>query len=112
METERLSAKNNSLQAKVFSVDRFITSDKDLSFYTGFPNASVLESTLRYLNPGKDGENINCWHSSTDDMTNVNQGIDKDAPKQGRPRQLSPRKEFVCLFVFFLNTVPSKTKGL
>ena len=53
MERERLSAKNNSLQAKVFSIDRFITSDKDLSFYTGFPNASVLESILRYLNPGK-----------------------------------------------------------
>ncbi|CAH3187847.1 unnamed protein product, partial [Porites evermanni] len=53
MEIERLSAKNNSLQAKVFSIDRFITSDKDLSFYTGFPNASVLESILRYLNPGK-----------------------------------------------------------
>ena len=113
METERLSAKNNSLQAKVFSIDRFITSDKDLSFYTGFPNASVLESTLRYLNPGKDGENINCWHSSTDDMTNVNQGIDKDAPKQGRSRQLSPRKEFVCLFVclFFFLTLCRLRQG-
>ena len=42
MEMERLSAKNNSLQAKVFSIDRFITSDKDLSFYTGFPNTSVI----------------------------------------------------------------------
>jgi len=88
MEIERLSAKNNSCQAKVFSIDRFITSDKDLSFY------SVLESILRYLNPGKEGENINYWHSSTDYMTNVNQGSDKDAPKQGRPRQLSPREEF------------------
>ena len=94
MEIERLSAKNNSLQAKVFSIDRFITSDKDLSFYTRFPNASVLESILRYLNPGKEGENINYCHSSTDDMTNVNQGSDKDAPKQGRPRQLSSREEF------------------
>ena len=94
MEIERLYGKNNSLQAKVFSIDRFITSDKDLSFYTGFPNASVLESILQYLNPGKEGENINYWHSSTDDVTNVNQGSDKDAPKQGRPRQLSPREEF------------------
>ena len=94
MEIERLSAKNNSLQAKVFSIDRFITSDKNVSFFTGFSNASVLESILRYLNPGKEGENINYWHSSTDDMTNVNQGSDKDAPKQGRPRQLSPREEF------------------
>ena len=94
MEIERLSAKHNSLQGKVFSIDRFITSDKDLSFYTGFPNASVLKSILRYLNPGKEGENINYWHSSTDDMTNVNQEGDKDAPKQGRPRQLSPREEF------------------
>ena len=59
MEIERLSAKNNSLQAKVFSIDRFITSDKNVSFFTGFSNASVLESILRYLNPGKEGENIN-----------------------------------------------------
>ena len=66
MEIERLSA----------SIDRFITSVKDLSFYTRFPN----EGILRYLNPGKEGENINYWHSSTDDMTNVNQGSDKDAP--------------------------------
>ena len=96
MEIERLSAKNNSLQLKVFSIDRFITSDiRHTSFYTGFPNASVLESILRYLNPGKEGENINYWHSSTDDMTNVNQGSDKDAPKQGRPRQLSTREEFL-----------------
>ena len=93
MEIERLSAKNNSLQAKVFSIDRFITSDKDLSFYTGFPNASVLESILRYLNPGKGVVNINYWHSSTDDTKNVNQEGDKDAPKQGGPRQLSPREE-------------------
>ena len=95
MEIEWLSAKNNSLQAKVFTIHRFITSDKDLSFYTRFPNASILESMLQYLNPGKEGENTNYWHSSTDDMTNVNQGSDKDAPKQGRPRQLSPREEFV-----------------
>ena len=53
MEIERLSAKNNSFQAKVFRIDRFTTSDEDLSFYTGFPNACVLESILRYLNPGK-----------------------------------------------------------
>ena len=64
MEIERLSAKNNSFQAKVFSLDRFITSDKDLFYFTGFPNASVLESILRYLNPGKEGENINYRHSS------------------------------------------------
>ena len=53
MEIERLSAKNNSFQAEVFSIDRFITSDKDLFYFTRFPNASVLESILRYLNPGK-----------------------------------------------------------
>ena len=53
MEIERLSAKNNSFQAEVFSLDRFITSDKDLFYFTRFPNASVLESILRYLNPGK-----------------------------------------------------------
>ena len=47
-----------------------------------------------FFGKGKEGENINYWHSSTDDMANVNQGSDKDAPKQGRPRQLSPRDVF------------------
>lgn len=48
-EIEQLTSNNNQLQAKVFSIDRFIKSDKDLSFYTGFPNGDVLESVLRYL---------------------------------------------------------------
>ena len=39
MEIERLSAKINSFQAKVFSLDRFITSDKDLFYFTGLPKA-------------------------------------------------------------------------
>ena len=37
MEIERLSAKNNSFQAEVFSIDRFITSDKDCSTLPDFP---------------------------------------------------------------------------
>ena len=94
MKIEQLSAKNNSLQAKVFSIDRFMKSDKALSFYTGFPNATVLESVLQYLNPGKDGENMNYWHSPSDDVTNMNQRSDEDSPKQGRPRQLSTKEEF------------------
>ena len=56
METEQLSVKNNSLQAKVFSIDKFIKSGTELSIYTRFPNASVLESVIQYLNPGKGGE--------------------------------------------------------
>ena len=37
MEIEWLSAKNNSLQVKVFSIDRFITSDKDCRSIPDFP---------------------------------------------------------------------------
>jgi len=33
-EIEQLTSNNNQLQAKVFSINRFIKSDKDLSFYT------------------------------------------------------------------------------
>jgi len=86
-EREKLTSNNIQLQAKVFSIDRFIKSDKDLSFYTGFPNGNVLESVLRYLDPGKEGESINYWHSPSHDSTNVNQRRQEDAPKQGRPRQ-------------------------
>ena len=77
MEIEQLSAKNNSLQAKVFSIDRFMKSDKAFSFYTGFPSASILGSVLQYLNPGKDGENMNYWHSPSDDVTLWNTMADR-----------------------------------
>ena len=54
-EIQKLVSKNDLilLLSKVFSIYRFMKSDKDLSFYTGFPNGDIFKSVLRYLNPGK-----------------------------------------------------------
>ena len=32
--------------------------DKDICFYTGFPNREVYKAVLTYLNPGPNGENL------------------------------------------------------
>jgi len=91
-EVEELTHRIGVLQARVFTIDSF-QSNKDVTFYTGFPSRTVFESVFEFLDLGKKGENINYWHSD-DSATDNNQRCDKDAPKQGRPRQLYPKEEF------------------
>ena len=81
-------------------MDRF-ESDKDVTFYTGFPTRIVFESVFEFLDPGNKGENINYWHSDASTTVN-NQRCDEDAPKQGRPRQLNPKEFFLTLGKTFL----------
>ena len=78
------------LEERVFTIDRF-ESDKDVTFYTGFPNTIVFESVFEFLGPENKGENISCCHSD-DSATVNNHRCDEDAPKQGRPRQLNPKE--------------------
>jgi len=92
LEVEELTHRISVLKARVFTIDRF-ESDKDVTFYTGFPNRIVFESVFEFLDPGNKGENISYWHSD-DSATVNNQRCDEDAPKQGRPRQLNPKEEF------------------
>ena len=44
--------RNATLEARVFSVNRFLESDKDVNFYTGFPGRFVFEKLyeLQYVN--------------------------------------------------------------
>ena len=51
LEIEELTRRNAALQARVFSVDRFLESDKDVNFYTGFPGRFVFEKLceLQYI---------------------------------------------------------------
>lgn len=58
-EVEELKRRNDSLQSRVFCIEKFLPSEKDVAFYTGFPNKNVLESVFAFLDPGKKGENIN-----------------------------------------------------
>ena len=92
-QVEELAHQNSVLQARVFNADRFI-SDKDVTFYTGFPSRTVFECVFESLDPGNNGENIIYWHSKSDDSDAVNTSYDEDAPKQGRPRRLNPKAEF------------------
>ena len=88
---EKLSHRISVLEARVFTIDRF-ESDKDVTFYTGFPNRIVIESVFEFLDPGNKGENIRYWHSD-DSATVNNHRCDEDAPKQGRPRQLQTQRK-------------------
>ena len=73
-------------------MDRF-ESDKDVTFYTGFPNRIVFKSVFFNFGPWKQGRKHRHWYSD-DSATVNNQRWDEDAPKQGRPRQLNPKGEF------------------
>lgn len=94
LELEEWTCCNAALQARVFSVQRFLQSYKDMNFYTGFPDRSVFEAVFEYLEPGKEGENINYWHSIEDSTVHTNQNCEENIPKQGRPRLLDPKEEF------------------
>lgn len=94
LELEEWTCRNAALQARVFSVQRFLQADKDVNFYTGFPDRSVFEAVCEYLEPGKEGENINYWHSTEDSTVHTNQNCEENIPKQGRPRLLDPKEEF------------------
>jgi hypothetical protein len=40
----QLTEQNLKLQTKSFSVNNFLSSDKDISYYTGFPNVKIFMS--------------------------------------------------------------------
>ena len=88
---QKLTHRISVLEARVFRIIRF-ESDKDVTFYAGFPNTIVFESVLEFLNPGNKSENISYWHSD-DSATFNNQRCDEDPAKQGRPRQLNSKEE-------------------
>ena len=76
----------------MFFFDSFSTSDKDINFYTGFPNKAMFDSVFNFLDPGDHGENIVYWHSSSNE-TRESPSYDIASPKQGRPRKVAPRDE-------------------
>ena len=100
---EKLTHRTSVLEARVFTIDRF-ESDKDVTFYTGFPTRIGFESIFEFLDPGNKGENINYWHSD-DSATVNNKRCDEDAPKQGRRRQLNPKDFFLTLGKILLTLV-------
>ena len=55
LELEKLTHRISVQEARVFTIDRF-ESDKDVTFYTGFPNRIVIESVFEFLDTGNKGE--------------------------------------------------------
>lgn len=48
----------HDFQSKVFTVQKFAKSDKDISFYTGFPSVQIFESIYEFLDPGERGKTL------------------------------------------------------
>ena len=69
LEVEKLTHRISGLEARVFTIDRF-ESDKDVTFYAGFPNRIVFESVFEFLYPGNKSENTSYW--PFDDSATVN----------------------------------------
>ena len=63
--------------------------DKDICFYTGFPNREVYKAVLTYLNPRPNGENL--VYTRNDSRPDI-----ESTPlrKIGRPRKLTPTNQF------------------
>jgi hypothetical protein len=45
----QLTEQNLKLQTKSFSVNNFLSSDKDISYYTGFPNVKIFMSVFELV---------------------------------------------------------------
>ena len=83
-----------SARRRVFSVNRFLKSDKDVNFYTGFPGRFVFKKLYKFLYPETEGENINYWHSTRSYQLahwKIQVSCSYTIP---RPRILGPKDEF------------------
>lgn len=64
--------------------------NKDICFYTVFPNPEVYDAVLTCLNPGPNGENL--VYTRTDSRPEIES---TPLQKLGRPRQLSTPNQFI-----------------
>ena len=75
-----------------------LTSDRDIAFYTGFPNYDIFIALFNFLNPGTHGENIRYVRAKPGDFyvtTNNGELEQKNCErKKGRPKKLKPIEEY------------------
>ena len=69
----------------LFRIERFIGSDSDFRFYTGFPNYMTFKAFFDYLSPAC---NHLIYHGS-----NTVPITDECQAKRGKERSLSPEQE-------------------
>ena len=70
-EQRELEENNETLQSKVFCLDKFKSVNAAATFYTGFEDWDTFMAIYNYLDPGQKGENIRFWKSSS---TNLSSG--------------------------------------
>ncbi|KAH6938579.1 hypothetical protein HPB50_010896 [Hyalomma asiaticum] len=66
-ECEIVTMENKKLdqqKSRRFSIECFMDSPEDISFYTGLPNFESFMSLLRLIDPGENAENIRVWSRS------------------------------------------------
>ena len=75
-----------------------LTYDRDIAFYTGFPNYDIFIALFNFLNPGTHGENIRYVRAKPGDfyVTTDNGELEKKncERKKGRPKKLKPIEEY------------------
>ena len=79
------------LKSGVFQLERFISSDSDFKFYTGFPNYSCFKAFYNYLSPAC--EHLVYHGSNTAPITSESQ------TKCGKPRSMSPEQELFLVLI-------------
>ena len=70
------------MQQKQFRMERFIGSDHDFKFYTGFSDYVIFKVFFDYLTPACD--HLIYYGSNTTDVSSEMQ------KKRGKPRSMSP----------------------
>ncbi|XP_028407590.1 THAP domain-containing protein 2-like [Dendronephthya gigantea] len=79
------------LKCGVFQMEKFINSDSDFKFYTGFPNYSCFKAFYNYLSPAC--EHLQYYGSNTAPITSESQN------KCGKPRSMSPEQELFLVLI-------------
>ncbi|XP_077980524.1 uncharacterized protein LOC144435776 [Glandiceps talaboti] len=78
-----------------FSVTKFLKSNNDIAFYTGFPDPTTFLSVFEFLDPGDKSENIVYWKCAIEKVNlQNNDNSSQNNVKLGRPRSLEPLEEF------------------
>ena len=79
------------LKCAVFHMEKFINSDSDFRFYTGFPNYSCFKAFYNYLSPAC--EHLQYYGSNTAPITSETQN------KCGKQRSISPEQELFLVLI-------------
>ena len=82
------------MQQKLFRLERFIASDHEFRFYTGFPDYATFKVFFDYLSPACNNLIYYGYPNGTETVV-----ISKEHKKSGRARTLSPEQELFMVLV-------------